>query len=116
MSHYNDHSMQARPSRRRSASLLQTLGRAIHNSCRLALRIGLGLRIPAARIHQHDLHQARQHAADQVRLALEDVSFWMAEIARIDEQRAAADAHEQALHDRRNGLRLPTPTGPIETL
>lgn len=116
MRHYNDHSMQARPSRRRSASLLQTLGRAIHNSCRLALRIGLGLRIPAARIHQHDLHQARQHAADQVRLALEDVSFWLAEIARIDDQRAAADAREQALRDRRDRLSMTTPTSPTETL
>jgi len=116
MSHYNDHSMQARPSRRRGASPLQTLGRAIHNACRLALRIGLGLRIPAARIHQHDLHQARQHAADQVRLSLEDVSYWMSEIHRIDAKRAEADASEQSLHDRRNSLRLPTPTRPIETL
>ena len=95
---------------------MQTLGRAIHNACRLALRVGLGLRIPAARIHQHDLQQARQHAADQVRLSLEDVSYWMSEIHRIDAKRAEADASEQSLHDRRNGLRLPTPTGPIETL
>ena len=107
---------QALSGRERGTPLLQTVGRAINRACRLALRIGLGLRIPAARIHQHDLHTARQNAADQVRLALEDVSFWMAEIARIDEQRAAADAREQALHDRRNGLRLPAPTGPIETL
>ena len=104
------------PARERRPSLRQTIGNAINRACRLALRLGLGLRLPAARIHQHDLHTARQHAADQVRLALEDVRFWMAEIARIDEQREAADAREQALHDRRNGLRLPTPTGPIETL
>ncbi len=107
---------QALPGRERGTPILQTVGQAINHACRLALRFGLGLRIPAARIHQHDLHTARQHAADQVRLALEDVSFWMAEITRIDKQRAAADAREQALHDRRNGLRLPTPTGPIETL
>ncbi len=107
---------QATPGRERGTPILQTLGRAINHACRLALRFGLGLRIPAARIHQHDLHTARQHAADQVSLALEDVSFWMAEIARIDEQREAADAREQALHDRRNGLRPPAPTDPIQTL
>lgn len=107
---------QTLPGRERRPSLRQTIGKAIDRACRLALRLGLGLRLPAARIHQHDLHTARQHAADQVRLALEDVSFWLAEIARIDDQRAAADAREQALRDRRDGLSLPTPTSPIETL
>lgn len=104
------------PARERRPSLRQTIGNAINRACRLALRLGLGLRLPAARIHQHDLHTARQHAADQVRLAMEDVSFWLAEIARIDDQRSAADAREQALRDRRDRLSMTTPTSPTETL
>ena len=102
------------PPREPRQPLRQTIGQAIQRAFRAALRVGLGLRIPAARIHQYDLQAARDHAAAQVRLALDDCSFWMGELASLDEKRAAADRAAQALHDRRDSLRLPTPTRPIE--
>jgi len=104
------------PQREPRQPLRQTIGQAIQRACRAALRLGLGLRIPAARIHQYDLQAARDHAAAQVRLALEDCSFWMGELASLDEKRAAADAREQALRDRRDRLSMTTPTSPTETL
>ena len=94
--------------------LRQTLGKAIHRACRAALRLGLGLRIPASRIHQYDLQAARDHAAAQVRLALEDCSYWMGELHSLDEKRVAADHAAQALHDRRDSLSIPTPTRTID--
>lgn len=102
------------PERQPRQPLRQTIGKAIQSACRAALRLGLGLRIPASRIHQYDLQAARDHAAAQVRLALEDCSYWMGELHSLDEKRVAADQAAQALHDRRDSLSIPTPTLPID--
>ncbi len=100
------------PEREPRQPLRQIIGHAIQRACRAALR--LGLRIHASRIHQYDLQAARDHAAAQVRLALEDCSYWMGELHSLDEKRKAADRAAQALHDRRDSLSIPTPTRPID--
>ena len=80
------------PEREPRQPLRQTIGQAIQRACRAALRLGLG----------------------QVRLALEDCSYWMGELHSLDEQRAAVGRAAQALHDRRDSLSIPTPTRPID--
>ena len=102
------------PERQPRSTLRQTIGQAIQRACRAALRLGLGLRIPASRIHQYDLQAARDHAAAQIRLALDDCSYWMGELHSLDEKRAAADRAAQALHDLRDSLSIPTPTRHID--
>ena len=102
------------PEREPRQPLRQTIGHAIQRACRAALRLCLGLRIPASRIHQYDLQAPRAHAPAQVLLALEDCSYWMGELHSLDEKRKAADRAAQALHDRRDSLSIPTPTRPID--
>jgi len=92
------------------------IGTAISSACRLALRLGLGLRIPAAKIRQHDLHKSREFAASKVRDAMDGSVYWMREVHRLDAAIAAAHADLERLHDKRRGIAIAAPTRPIGEL
>lgn len=92
------------------------IGTAITQACRLALRIGLGLRLPAAKIRQHDLCKAREFAANKVRTAMDESVCWMREVHRLDAAIAAANADIDRLHEKRRDISIPAPTLPIGDL
>lgn len=89
---------------------------AIHNACRLALRFGLGLRLPAARIRQSDLIKTREFAAAKVRESLDETAYWMNELNRLDAAIDAAAEDLERIHQKRQGLSVPSPTFPIGDL
>ena len=91
----------------------RVIGSAITKACRLALRFGLGLRLPAARIRQHDLCKCRQFAAGKVRDAMDSSVYWMREVHRLDAAIAAANPDLERLHEKRRGFSIASPTMPI---
>jgi hypothetical protein len=92
------------------------IGTAITTACRLALRAGLGLRLPAAHIRQHDLIKNREYAAAKVREAMDDTAYWMDELHRLDDAIDAAGADLAQMHQQRKGLSVPSPTSPLGDL
>ncbi len=92
------------------------IGTAITQACRLALRFGLGLRLPAARIRQHDLCKSREYAASKVRDAMDASVYWMREVHRLDAAIATANADFERLQATHRGLSIASPTRPIGEL
>lgn len=92
------------------------IGTAIISACRLVLRAGLGLRLPAAKIRQHDLIKNRDYAAAKVREAMDDTAYWMDELHRLDDAIDAAGADLAQMHQQRKGLSVPSPTSPLGDL
>lgn len=92
------------------------IGTAITQACRLALRFGLGLRLPAARIRQHDLYKSRELAAAKVRNAMDASVYWMREVHRLDSAIVAANADLERLQATHRGISIASPTRPIGEL
>lgn len=92
------------------------IGNAINTACRHALRAGLGLRLPAARIRQHDLEDERARVVQQIREALEETNHLIGELNRIDNEIAAQRADTARLQDKLGRLRVPAPTKAMEDL
>jgi hypothetical protein len=92
------------------------IGTAITQAWRLAMRLGLGLRLPAAKIRQHDLCKCREFAAGKVRDAMDASVYWMREVHRLDAAIAAANADLDRLHATARGISIASPTRPIGEL
>lgn len=86
---------------------------AIDAVFRRALRIGFGLRVPAARIRQHDLWQARNQVCQLIQESVQQTSALMNELAILDREIVEQHAATTRLEKTRDGLRMPSPTQPI---
>lgn len=94
----------------------QLIAAAIDYACRRALYVWLGLRIPAARIRHEDLSQLRQHAEDRVLLALGEAAYWNKEIDRLDDEIDRSSSDLCRAITRREQLRIPNPTQPMDSV
>lgn len=94
----------------------QLIAAAIDYACRRALYVWIGLRIPAARIRHEDLSQLRQHAEDRVLRALGEAAYWKKEIDRIDDEIDRSSRDLCRAFARRERLRIPNPTQPMDSV
>lgn len=92
------------------------MGSAIITVCRLAMRIGLGLRMPAARIRIHDQHNYRDNAEEQFRISIRLAMYWADEIARYEAEIANSEEILRAMEAQRHSLSIQAPSSPIADL
>ncbi len=92
------------------------IANAIDAASRMALRVGLGLRMPAAQIRINDLRKARDNAEQRADMAALETHYWITEEQRLSACiEDASDAFDD-LHTRRMRLSVPAPTRPIGDL
>lgn len=94
----------------------QLIAAAIDYACRRALYVWIGLRIPAARIRHEDLSQLRQHAEDRVLRALGEAAYWNKEIDLLDDEIGRSSRDLCRAFARRERLRIPNPTQPMDSV
>ncbi len=91
---------------------------AIDAACRLALRIGLGLRMPESRIRIEirDLTKKRDYAKQRADMAALETHYWITQEERLYARIDCAKSELDELQTSRAGLSLPAPTRPIGDL
>lgn len=94
----------------------ELIGQAIRRACRRALWVRLGIRIPAARIRCSDLLSMRTVAHQRVLKATREAAYWKREVARLDAELLAATAAFHGLCVRRDGLVVPNPSRPMDSI
>lgn len=87
--------------------------KAIDTVFRFGIRAGLGLRIPASRIRQHDIWTIRNEVCERIRESVQTTSALMNELALLDKEIVEQHAATTRLEKTRDGLRMPSPTQPI---
>lgn len=92
------------------------IGEAIDTVCRRAARAMLDLRLPAARIRQHDLYEEREKVANQIRALVEETNHLVGELTHIEKEIADQRVIMALMQERSDRLRTPAPTQPMEDL
>lgn len=97
---------------RLTATIACFIGDRIDHLCKLILFAIFGLRLPAARIREHDLENNREFVEAQLLESIGDVRYWMNELARCDASLASAKTDSAALAAKRQAmLNIPTRRG-----
>lgn len=89
---------------RLTTALACFVGDRIDRACKFLLFVVLGLRLPAARIREHDLATNREFIEAQLLESIGDVRHWMNELADCDDTLEHATRHSQGLVERREAL------------